>query len=215
MKSRLSTRRRSTLPRKGTWKTSQAAASTVRTLAKPSARYGATFPTMICQGRSGETRSTSSVPRSGTVTVTFVHEGTPESGSSPQTQDVDVPAGGTATLTFTDAKWHLLSETAQLAVSTAPYQPGAAAPRPVSFQADVAPVFQQRCGGCHASGQQGASAVQLFSAPGQVDRVVVSGAIARILSACQSGDMPRGGSPLTSAELSALERWQAAGTPAN
>ena len=32
------------------------------TLTKPIARYGATFPTMICHGRSGDTSSASMVP---------------------------------------------------------------------------------------------------------------------------------------------------------
>ena len=55
---------RSMLPRIGTAKTSRASASTSSTLVKPMSRYGATLPTMICHGRSGDTSSASRVPLS-------------------------------------------------------------------------------------------------------------------------------------------------------
>ena len=53
-----------TLPRTGTPNTMAASASVVSAFTNASARYGATFPTTICAGRSGDTSSTSIVPRS-------------------------------------------------------------------------------------------------------------------------------------------------------
>ena len=53
------------LPRNGTWNTSHAASKRGDARwRRRAARYGSTLPTMICHGRSGETSSTSSVPRS-------------------------------------------------------------------------------------------------------------------------------------------------------
>ena len=62
MNSRPSTSSSARLPRSGTLNTSRASAITPSTLTNPTTRYGATLPTMICQGRSGETSSVSSVP---------------------------------------------------------------------------------------------------------------------------------------------------------
>jgi hypothetical protein len=69
-----------------------------------------------------------SVARTGKVTVTFVHAGTPETGSPPQTQSVSVAANGTQSLTFKDNKYHLLSEDATVDITSDPVQGGAVAP---------------------------------------------------------------------------------------
>ena len=50
------------LPRSGTSKTRRASTMTQMTDTKPMTRYGATLPTTICHGRSGDTSSVSSVP---------------------------------------------------------------------------------------------------------------------------------------------------------
>ena len=162
-----------------------------------------------------QVKNVGGVARTGKVTLTFLHGGSPESGSPAQSQAVTVPAAGAAQLTFTDATWHLLSEDASVAVVTDAYVPGATPPPAVSFRGAVAPLLVQRCAGCHAPGQKGASKVQIFATPGQVDRGVVAEAIARIVSAVQAGEMPQGGTPLTADERAALEQWEAAGTPDN
>jgi hypothetical protein len=65
--------------------------------------------------------NSSNVSRTGKVTVSFMHGAKPESGSPDQTQSVTVDANNSTTLTFTDTKWHLFSETANVTVVTDPY----------------------------------------------------------------------------------------------
>lgn len=157
-----------------------------------------------------------SVPRTGKVTVTFLHSGEVENGSPSQTQNVAVKASGTATLTFTDNKWHLLSEDASVQVVTDPYTPAASVRPPVtSFKTAVAPLFTSACAGCHTPGGQGASNIAIFDATGKVNYTEVSGKISQILAATQAGEMPQGRTALTPAELAVLESWQAEGTPNN
>jgi hypothetical protein len=70
-----------------------------------------------------EIKNGSSVPRTGKVTATFVHNATPEDGSPPISQVVSLPAGGTVTLTFADPTFHPLSEDVAVQVATDPYVP--------------------------------------------------------------------------------------------
>lgn len=67
-----------------------------------------------------EVTNPNSVARTGTITVTFTHNGKPESGSPPQTQQVSVPANGTMTYDFKDNKYHLLKEDATVSITTDP-----------------------------------------------------------------------------------------------
>jgi len=161
-----------------------------------------------------QVKNDSTVPRTGKVSVTFVHDATPEDGSPPASQTVNVPAGGTANLTFTDPKFHPLSEDVAVFTTTDPYVEGTTPAAAVSFQAAVAPLLKQRCAGCHGTGQQGASNILLFTG-GEIGYTAVSGGIARIVSEVQAGSMPKGGPVLSASEQATLEQWEAAGAPNN
>lgn len=70
-----------------------------------------------------EVSNPSNVPRTGKITVTFVHDATPEADSPVLTQNVSLPAGGSTSYTFTDTVYHPLSEDALVRIVTDPYTP--------------------------------------------------------------------------------------------
>lgn len=117
------------------------------------------------------------------------------------------------------ARSTFLAAVAALLASCSPAaQPGQAVvpTTDVSFAKDVAPLLTRSCQGCHAPGGRGAAKVEIFDAAGAVVHANVSGKIAPIVAAVESGKMPAGGKPkLTGEEVGVLKKWQAQGTPNN
>lgn len=89
---------------------------------------------------------------------------------------------------------------------------------PVSFQADVLPIFQARCVACHG-GTSGLDLTDYADAlrGGDHGRVIVSGDVenSRLVRYVVSGYMPYGGPPLSADQIQTLVNWVAAGAPNN
>lgn len=66
-----------------------------------------------------EVSNSSSVVRSGTLTVTFMN-GSKPSSTAPITKQVTIPAGGSQSFDLSDSKWS--TDDVQVEVSTTPYQ---------------------------------------------------------------------------------------------
>ena len=88
----------------------------------------------------------------------------------------------------------------------------AAAPS-VSFRADVAPVLERRCAGCHVPDK---TPPQLLAADGKARYDVVRVAIDDVVRSSRDGRMPPvAPDAVPAAELAALRAWREAGTPDN
>ena len=103
----------------------------------------------------------------------------------------------------------------------APIEPTAwppAAQTPVSYSADVQPIFNARCLACHG-GTQGLYLTDYarVMAGGNHGPVIVPGdpGQSRLIQYIRRGYMPYGGAPLSLAEIQVLVNWVAAGAPNN
>ncbi len=82
----------------------------------------------------------------------------------------------------------------------------------ISFTESVAPILVSRCGNCHITQSKGnfsmASYATLMKGPPE-GVVIFAGDTAgsRLIETIESGDMPRGGGKLTTAELAVLKAW--------
>ena len=78
----------------------------------------------------------------------------------------------------------------------------------VSFQSDVAPILNAKCGNCHVDQNRGQFSMATFNA---LDRstMIAYGLPddSRIVEVIESGDMPRGGLTVAEEELQILKRW--------
>lgn len=86
----------------------------------------------------------------------------------------------------------------------------------VSFTKEVAPLLVQKCGRCHVSAARGRFQMRDFEElmKGPPEGVVVMPGNAdgsRIVEVIVSGDMPRGGDPVSEEELGKLKTWIAEG----
>jgi hypothetical protein len=70
-------------------------------------------------------------------------------------------------------------------------------PNGISFNDDVLPLIQSRCAPCHTGGAQ----------PNYTVFATAKSSINSIISRTESGSMPQGGPPLTTAELNTLKGW--------
>jgi len=78
---------------------------------------------------------------------------------------------------------------------------------PKTFAADVRPIIQSRCGGCHGAGSgNGPGALTTYTE--------ISNAKTAIRAAIESGRMPQGGT-LTAAQKAAIICWVDNGAPNN
>lgn len=98
-------------------------------------------------------------------------------------------------------------------------QPPAPALRPnglgrtVSFRAEVVPILQAHCAGCHSLGRQ-AAAVPMFDAQGTPIHRAIKTHFFHMLMAIDEGTMPRDKPGSVPAEqVSVLKAWWAAGAP--
>jgi mono/diheme cytochrome c family protein len=84
----------------------------------------------------------------------------------------------------------------------------------VSFSRQVAPILARSCGGCHIAGKKGG--FQMASYEGLMRTGMVQrgqGQASRLVDVILTGDMPRGGGKVTSAEVATLVAWIDAGAP--
>jgi dipeptidyl aminopeptidase/acylaminoacyl peptidase len=99
--------------------------------------------------------------------------------------------------------------------SNAPAPATAVASAPVSYIRDIAPVFRQRCNGCHRPGKEKGgvdlTSVALIRKGGKHGPGVVPGDLAAgtLLGEVRGADaaMPKEGDPMTATEVALLERW--------
>ncbi len=82
----------------------------------------------------------------------------------------------------------------------------------VSFTGQVAPLLVAKCGGCHVQRARGDFSMANFAAlaKGSASGVVIMAGDAdgsRIIEVIESGDMPRGGTPLGAEEIALLKDW--------
>ena len=82
----------------------------------------------------------------------------------------------------------------------------------VSFVSDVAPILQNRCGGCHIRSSKGGFALrtydELMRGPREGVVIFPGDTIgSRLIETIETGDMPRGGGRVPAAELATLKRW--------
>jgi hypothetical protein len=78
----------------------------------------------------------------------------------------------------------------------------------VSFTKEVAPILAGKCGGCHVSGRKGNFQMASYAALMQTGMVQQGNANAsRLVEVILSGDMPRGGGKVSSAEVGTLMKW--------
>jgi len=104
------------------------------------------------------------------------------------------------------------------AKATAP-PPSAASPAvgkkaAVSFARQVAPILARSCGGCHIAGKKGGFQMASYEdlmRTGMVQRG--QGQASRLVEVILTGDMPRGGGKVSSAEVATLVAWIDAGAP--
>lgn len=97
--------------------------------------------------------------------------------------------------------------------------PGKPAPVPadgISFTKSVAPILSNRCGRCHASDSKGGFNLATYAAlmKGPPEGVVIFAGDtvgSRLIETIETGDMPRGGGKVTTAELKILKDWIKAG----
>lgn len=76
------------------------------------------------------------------------------------------------------------------------------------FAADVLPIIQAKCQGCHGTGST--------SGPGALTNYAeIKNVADRILSSVTTGSMPLNATPLPAAEVSKIRCWVNAGTPNN
>jgi mono/diheme cytochrome c family protein len=85
-------------------------------------------------------------------------------------------------------------------------------PDPFGFTNVVAPILDRRCGKCHIDGSRGGFSMASFAAlmKGPPEGVVVfpgDNVGSRLIETIETGDMPRGGGKVTSAELRILKTW--------
>ena len=84
----------------------------------------------------------------------------------------------------------------------------------VSFSRQVAPILAKSCGGCHIAGKKGGfhmASYEELMRTGMVQRG--QGQASRLVDVILTGDMPRGGGKVTSAEVATLVAWIDAGAP--
>lgn len=94
--------------------------------------------------------------------------------------------------------------------------PTAASAEPAnSYKGTIAPLIQSRCASCHGPNGSGSDSLILCDATGKPLYSAVSRHISAIISTTRSGKMPEGGPRFTTAEVAALQAWQAQGTPNN
>jgi mono/diheme cytochrome c family protein len=108
--------------------------------------------------------------------------------------------------------WVDLKKIASEKAPTTPSEPDASAAGGVSFVDDVAPWLVAKCGNCHIDGAKGAFSMADIASlmKGSKAGVVLfpgDSAGSTIVESIRSGDMPRGGGKVTSAELAKLEQW--------
>ena len=103
------------------------------------------------------------------------------------------------------------------AKATSPSPPPAGPPvvgrkAAVSFSRQVAPILARSCGGCHIAGKKGG--FQMVSYEGLMRTGMVQrgqGQASRLVEVILTGDMPRGGGKVSSAEVATLVAWIDAG----
>lgn len=86
----------------------------------------------------------------------------------------------------------------------------------VSFAREVAPILVAKCGSCHVQGSKGDFNMANFTAlmrGSKAGKVVFAGDDigSPLVEIIESGDMPRGGSKISQAELTTLKKWIAEG----
>lgn len=83
----------------------------------------------------------------------------------------------------------------------------------VSFSKQVAPILVNKCGRCHIDESRGKVNMATFAklmVGSETDGVIIqvgSGKGSRLIEVIESGDMPRGGSKISSEELALLTKW--------
>ncbi|HVX63488.1 MAG TPA: c-type cytochrome domain-containing protein [Pirellulales bacterium] len=86
----------------------------------------------------------------------------------------------------------------------------------VSFMKEVFPIFSAKCGNCHIRSAKGGFSVATFAdlkKGSDAGTVFFPGKAqgSRLMEVLASGDMPRGGAPLSDAEMTTLAKWIDAG----
>ncbi|HWB07924.1 MAG TPA: c-type cytochrome domain-containing protein [Pirellulales bacterium] len=81
-----------------------------------------------------------------------------------------------------------------------------------SFSKQIAPIFVARCNNCHVAGTRGGLSLATFASlkKGSENGTVFTpgkGQGSRLVEVLQSGDMPRGGAPLTPEEIALVSKW--------
>lgn len=103
--------------------------------------------------------------------------------------------------------------TAVLPPALYPTDAGPAGLASVSFRADVAPVLERRCAGCH---KPDGTPPALLDAAGRARYDVLRVAIDDVVRTIRDGRMPPGApTTVTADELATLRAWRAAGAPDN
>jgi mono/diheme cytochrome c family protein len=82
----------------------------------------------------------------------------------------------------------------------------------VSFTEDIVPIITGRCNGCHVQGSRGNFSMASYNA---LMRGSDSGVVftpgksegSRLIDVLQSGDMPRGGGPLSPEQIASIAKW--------
>jgi mono/diheme cytochrome c family protein len=83
----------------------------------------------------------------------------------------------------------------------------------VTFSKDIAPILANKCGRCHIDDSKGKVNMATFAklmVGSETDGVIIqpgSGKGSRLIEVIESGDMPRGGSKISSEELALLTKW--------
>ena len=82
----------------------------------------------------------------------------------------------------------------------------------VSFNRDVVPIFVARCNGCHIQQRRGGFSMATYAdliRGSDAGTVFTPGTSAgsRLMDVLQSGDMPRGGGPLTAEQMASIATW--------
>lgn len=82
----------------------------------------------------------------------------------------------------------------------------------VSFVAQVAPILESKCGGCHVRAKKGGFSLESYSVlmKGPREGVVVFPGDtigSRLIETIETGDMPRGGGKVSEQDLALLKRW--------
>lgn len=106
------------------------------------------------------------------------------------------------------------AEVSPIEVLAASFDPEAGAPVEggVVFEKEIAPFLVGKCGRCHVTGNRGNFSMATFAdmMKGTEGGSVIlpkNGAGSRLVQVIEEGDMPRGGTKVTSEELGLLKKW--------